>query len=175
MSEPACEKVDEAKTSPPGTYLCPECMSTAIVWRSKVDEYKTKCPKCGCAMELSGPPADSVVDVVTKLHRTDPEAAKIYCAARGVDLKGVLFYASIRRGLSGWELGVTHGTEEATGKRPAPGAVKLAWLKWKYGTGYILGRQHALASAGMHGGTKSKSSLAEAALKLLEKQGNFGG
>lgn len=40
----------EPAKRPPGTYICLECGDTRIVWRTPVDEYKTKCPKCGVQM-----------------------------------------------------------------------------------------------------------------------------
>jgi len=39
---------DERK--PAGVYNCPECRDVVIIWRSPVDKYKTKCPKCGVDM-----------------------------------------------------------------------------------------------------------------------------
>lgn len=35
---------------PPGVYLCAECGDAQITWRTPVDEYKTRCPKCGVQM-----------------------------------------------------------------------------------------------------------------------------
>jgi len=40
----------EPALKPPGTYVCMECGDTRITWRTPVDEYKTKCPKCGVQM-----------------------------------------------------------------------------------------------------------------------------
>ena len=35
---------------PPGVYKCPECRDATIVWRTTVDKYKVKCPKCSTDM-----------------------------------------------------------------------------------------------------------------------------
>ena len=41
---------------PAGTYVCPECTSTMIIWRTPIDKYKIRCPKCSVEMERIGPP-----------------------------------------------------------------------------------------------------------------------
>ena len=35
---------------PPGVYVCAECGDAQITWRSPVDEFKTRCPKCNVQM-----------------------------------------------------------------------------------------------------------------------------
>lgn len=40
----------EPPKKPPGTYICTECGDTQITWRTPVDEFKTRCPKCGVQM-----------------------------------------------------------------------------------------------------------------------------
>lgn len=44
-----CTPSEPAK-KPPGTYVCLECGDAHITFRTAVDEYKVKCPKCGTTM-----------------------------------------------------------------------------------------------------------------------------
>lgn len=74
-----------------------------------------------------------------------------------------------KRAYSGWKIGYRDGILEAEGKKTPPGAIKLAGLQDLHGNSYILGRQHALARAGMHGGTRGDQSWADMLTDLMHE------
>lgn len=41
----------EPEKRPPGVYFCPECRGAIIVWRTWVDKYKVRCPKCNTDLQ----------------------------------------------------------------------------------------------------------------------------
>jgi len=45
-----CSPTEPARR-PPGVYACGECGDAQITFRMPVEEYKTKCPKCGTLMQ----------------------------------------------------------------------------------------------------------------------------
>jgi len=106
-----------------------------------------------------------------QLYKDDPEMMHLVAAQTGIALEPERY--AIRDVLTGWQLGVKHGEEEAEGLRAPPGAVKLAALIKMHGESYVLGRQKALTAAGLHGGTKAGAlteSLAERIRDLFGKE-----
>ena len=70
---------------------------------------------------------------------------------------------------NGWSVGVRDGNAEAAGTQSPPGALRLSYLRARWGNGYVLGRQHALANMGLSGGTKGGKGYIDLAHTLLEK------
>jgi hypothetical protein len=68
-----------------------------------------------------------------------------------------------------WNVGVRDGQAEAAGQKSPPGALSLTYLRARWGNGYVLGRQHALANMGLSGGTKGGKGYIDLAHTLLEK------
>jgi len=102
-----------------------------------------------------------------RAYQRDPMIARVVDYARdGAFLQNSLQKYGLRTTLTAWKAGVAQGEKEARGEAPPPGALKLATWDKLHGTAFILGRQHALKNAGMHGGTKSAAS---ALMELLNE------
>lgn len=173
------ESPREPPKKPPGVYTCPECSDAVIVWRTPIDEYKTKCPKCSVQMARTAPvpipipvtatasfaKVDDKLEPLIETYTKDKVLARTIAAANGIDINKVALYAGMRQAITGGALGLKHGKEEAAGVKGAPGALKLLIMRLLHGEGYVIGRQKGLG--GQHGGTKSTASAAPAVLKAL--------
>ncbi len=58
---------------PPGLYKCPECSDATIIWRSVVDKYKIRCPKCSTEMRRAAL-VRKPVPVVIKTNALEEDA-----------------------------------------------------------------------------------------------------
>ena len=106
------------------------------------------------------------LDVLAEIYAKDPVRAQLEAARAGVPIWTVAQHYGKGTVLTGVQLGVKHGQEEAAGTRGAPGALKLWLLQKLHGGGYVLGRQKGLG--GKHGGTRSNVSIVDAIPALLK-------
>ncbi len=75
---------------------------------------------------------------------------------------------TVHYSVTAWQLGSQHGKEEASGKKSPPGALKLAMLTKLHGNAYVMGRQHALTSQGLSGGTNAEASFTERLVDIIK-------
>jgi hypothetical protein len=117
---------------------------------------------------------------LAQLYKRSPEMGKITAAKYGVTEKRLKFellksenvekyFGRTHELLPGWSIGVRDGQMEAAGTKAPPGALALSLLAWKFGKGYTLGRQHALANAGLSGGTKAADGILDLLHGLAKK------
>ncbi len=120
---------------------------TGMLGSSLVDFAKTKAGKLAAA--------GTIGYVVGKRGRKDER--------RYGDIEETVHYS-----VTAWQLGSQHGKEEASGKKSPPGALKLAALTKLHGNAYVMGRQHALTSQGLSGGTRAETSFTERLVDIIK-------
>ncbi len=80
--QPTVSEIDQKK--PPGVYRCPECKDAVIAWRTPVDKFKVKCPKCNADMVRSGPVPKLAVETFEEAKRIATEATEKYLVGKRI-------------------------------------------------------------------------------------------
>lgn len=131
-------KYEEPQKFPSGKYICPECKDAIVIWRTPVEAFKIKCPKCNTQMVRTATPfnAQETPEQYMALNIGAQRAA----ALKGVRLKPpVQGSTGLKKAMSGLKEAYDPAKKSIGRflKKPTTRGVAIAGA----GGGYYLGRR----------------------------------